>query len=643
MSLPGQQLELLHTAVCDSFNEVQLVMWLRFKLGIELGHITTGPLNYRVFQLLRLLDNEGTLDEFVRQLAQARPANPLVVAYVQQYAPEVKIEPPTSPSPPNVWDVETGDEQTERPQTKSVHARRNRSAWIQTLVYLAVASATGYGLWRLLGQKDTFGPTNWQFWFALAVILLLVLVSLFAHSLPAWWERRQKERLRRESGKVTSNQPRYFRLTPYGETEADQKAFKREDQTHADVLTWVREATLSLLYLTGVSGSGKSSVLAAYVIPKLRGETLVVPLRASDAPLGYLRAALLTADAVWTAKQAAEHWNDRDADLLRNAAEELAQKNRKLLVVVDQFEELLTLHASDSIRTTPVLNLLRSVSAGQCGATTALACLRIEFIDELTRVGLPAPVYGRNHFTVAAFQDAAARKFLSSGFDRLDQERLDQVIAEAAALDQLNGLIRPITLNMAGQMLQRLPTVPQHGTVSARPFADYVCRMLKENDIRDQAVEILGQLIDNRNRRVHKSVRELAGPSGDIHLINGCLTRLASPERGLTRCLNSGDPDIGSWRWEVSHDFVAAVLGAALPTLRPSVWKSSAVAGPDSPCCLASHLRLFSPLRVSTRSRTATRGDNCSTEHRVRHSDYQGRRWVAVDSASPQPPTAVIL
>ncbi len=447
-----------------------------------------------------------------------------------------------------------------------------RKYQVQFLSYIAAATATVYGLWKLLGQKgDAFGPANWQFWVALIVAILPVVVIILVRTLPSWWESQRRQRLREWSAEGTSNQPGYFRLTPYEESEADLNLFKRDDNSHCDALAWLRKTPGSLFYLIGVSGSGKSSALAAYIIPNLRNDTLVVSLRASDDPVGHLRRALLAPDAVWTAGVATKHREDGNKELLRNAAEHLARKGQGLLVVLDQFEELLYIHENDSSQTTPVLNLLLDTSAGQCGPARALVCLRIEAIDGLTRSGLQ-PLSSNNYFIIAAFTDSAARHFLSSGFKYIGSSILNQTVAELASLDELNGAVRPISLNMAGRMLRRLP-MPQAGAlVKRRPFSDYIRGLLEEHDIRDYAPRILQQLLDEQNRRVHKSVQELAGTIGDIHLVNGCLTRLATPEYGLVRCLNPYESGISIRRWEISHDFVATILSEVLPRVRSAIW-----------------------------------------------------------------------
>jgi internalin A len=246
----------------------------------------------------------------------------------------------------------------------------------------------------------------------------------------------------------------------------------------------------------------------------------------------------------------------------------LSQNGRQLLLVFDQFEEVLGLESSTHAG--KLLQLVADVTAGRCGPCRVLIALRIEFIDDLTRAGLPL-FSDENHYTVRAFDETAARRFLAGGFTEVGEPLLDRVVTEAAALDNLVGRIRPITLNMVGQMLRRLPQGEGRVKVGNRPFADYLRRVLGENDIRDHAPHILRQLLGDRNQRLQRSVKELAGDGSDVHVVNGCLVRLGIEERGLVRCLNPYEPSVPERKWEISHDFVAEVLGTVLPGLRPSL------------------------------------------------------------------------
>ena len=62
----------------------------------------------------------------------------------------------------------------------------------------------------------------------------------------------------------------YFRIGPYLDTAEDRAKFDRADRAHEKVLAWLKRADATPLYLTGDFRLGKSSVLNAYALPKLR-------------------------------------------------------------------------------------------------------------------------------------------------------------------------------------------------------------------------------------------------------------------------------------------------------------------------------------------------------------------------------------
>lgn len=95
------------------------------------------------------------------------------------------------------------------------------------------------------------------------VPILVVIIQLTREAIDRIRARRMRERV--IQNEVT--EPGAFLLTPYG---ADSRAqFPRPDNALEDVISLIKNSTEPLLYLTGSSGAGKSSLLAAAVIPSL--------------------------------------------------------------------------------------------------------------------------------------------------------------------------------------------------------------------------------------------------------------------------------------------------------------------------------------------------------------------------------------
>jgi WD40 repeat protein len=171
--------------------------------------------------------------------------------------------------------------------------------------------------------------------------------------------------------------------------------FGREDAATAVLERMSRHLEgLGLLIVSGVSGAGKSSLLRAGVLPRLRGSGLAgVPEAAawpclvftpSRAPLDELavavasvagvdaagvRAGLDTDPALFalTARQAAAAGGDSQAPTL---GAEGARRPRRLLLVVDQFEQLFT-QCPDEGQRRAFLTALRAAASAPPGQTPA--------------------------------------------------------------------------------------------------------------------------------------------------------------------------------------------------------------------------------------------------------------------------------
>lgn len=153
-------------------------------------------------------------------------------------------------------------------------------------------------------------------------------------------------------------EPPYKGLLRFEEEDAD-RFFGRE-RLVAQVVETVR--TQAFLAVLGASGSGKSSVIRAGVIPALRGEAgwRTVVMTPTASPVAALSAAL---------------GDEAEPDPFRR----LAQVAGPTVLVVDQFEELFTLCRDEAARRAFVSGLM--ASAG--GDLHMLVTLRADFYAEV--------------------------------------------------------------------------------------------------------------------------------------------------------------------------------------------------------------------------------------------------------------------
>ena len=132
-------------------------------------------------------------------------------------------------------------------------------------IYLAAVAATItalFTLWDQLGLWETYGVLGMVAF--VGIIFMPFAIVVVTEAIPKWREHQRQQRLVRE-GVAGVVRPGYFRLQPYD--ERDHEHFVRADAAHETVRQWIILSEVPLLYLTGRSGTGKSSLLNAWVLP----------------------------------------------------------------------------------------------------------------------------------------------------------------------------------------------------------------------------------------------------------------------------------------------------------------------------------------------------------------------------------------
>ncbi len=161
----------------------------------------------------------------------------------------------------------------------------------------------------------------------------------------------------------------------------------------------------SAVVVIGPSGSGKSSVVAAGLLPRLQQAAhlrqaqgiawSIASMRPSDRPFHAFAAAMLsvlereleTAERLRRVEQMAQELAD-GTQTLRQLAEQVVQQHPDapyLLLVIDQFEELYTLCPDAHLRQQFLDGLLDAIAAGPAGAAplTLLLTLRADFVGQV--------------------------------------------------------------------------------------------------------------------------------------------------------------------------------------------------------------------------------------------------------------------
>jgi hypothetical protein len=389
-----------------------------------------------------------------------------------------------------------------------------------------------------------------------ALVGSLLALFFFAHTLPTLRERWREARLAQIKGRL---KPGYFLLGP----REDEGTFKRADGKHDEVLKWLRQLPRRVLYLTGSSGAGKSSLLGAWVQPKLEREGVkVIRLRGYQDPAQALEDELKRPGAIFEV-------NPPETTNLSELFEEACQrvKPARMLLVLEQFEEFLILQEEQQ-RARFLEFLVTQASLKDAGASILLV-FRSEYDGFIQDLNLPTPIPGQNLQKVSAFTQRAARDFLLGSGLKFDEQLLADVLREAAEVEETKGLIRPVTLNLCGLVLARFPSGLPHSFRPGRLVRGFVHEAVFQKDVREASPVLLPKLISPQVTKQPCAIEELAKDTGlSSRQAQGVMFKLSDPEYGIVRALNPEQTI-----WEIAHDFLVPMIDSILAQWRVLAWR----------------------------------------------------------------------
>jgi len=397
------------------------------------------------------------------------------------------------------------------------------------------------------------------------LVAALPILALVFHVIPSLIEQRRKKRLTEITGHLQAG---YFRLAPLD----DEASFARADAKHLEILRWLQDNKSPVLYLTGLSGSGKSSLLTAWVLPNLeRQNTLVIRLRGYQDPLTVLEQELQRPGVIW-ARPSDKSSSDKRTDL-RSLLERACRyiHPRRLLIVLDQFEEFVILQ--DAERQQRLGQLLSSLRHQSIGEVTFLLVFRSDYIGLIEKLSLPPLLQDTNWKEVPPFTESAARDFMRGSGLQASDELLRDVLREAAEIEQAKGLVRPVTVNLCGLVLGRFATGLPRGFRPGNLIRGFLRESITLPQVRDVAPHLIPQLITSYVTKRPRTITELAqNTTGDTTLdpaaVRGCLRVLGQSDRAIVRPIDSDQQT-----WEISHDFLVPLLDSITARWKISLWR----------------------------------------------------------------------
>jgi len=429
--------------------------------------------------------------------------------------------------------------------------------WDHRLTYAIVLGTTAL---MVLVVHHVIPGVPW--WVTTSLVVIPIGFIFVGYTVPGWVEGRRSTRLGQLSLAVM---PDYFRLEPRPMMSSEHATFAREDGVHQRVAQWVTDSRWSLLYLTGRSGCGKSSIVNAYLPFALQNTGIhCLIVRGFADPIAEIRRLLSEPGNAWDRPPNLSGMLARD--MLERAASYLGGQKKRLILVFDQFEELFLLEDREPGQLQPVVDLLTAQTNNPIDNLTVLLVTRFEYIGRLEALGLPRLLQSDNWGDVPAFTKSAGRAFLVAG--NIPNEHAAGLIEQASELDEMALDVRPITINMLGLIYRRDSVLG--GQLSRRRGAQrglllhYLHKHIRSGDLHEIGPKVLRVLINKSGTRTPpQSELEIAAATTiSAATVNGALRSLQ--QEGVVR-------PIGAIRWEVSHDFLATQLNLVLEQINHSL------------------------------------------------------------------------
>ncbi len=360
-------------------------------------------------------------------------------------------------------------------------------------------------------------------WGCIYLVAAFPLLALIFSTVPTLIDQRRIKRYAELTGAIQTG---YFTLRP----RESEEGFERADNAHHEILRWIEHTREPVLYLTGSSGTGKSSLLSAWVLPKLERENhVVIRLRGcEDDILARIKDNILQPGLIWDKEPSKA---GALGALLGRATRHLGQ--RRLFIVVDQFEEFLILKDEGAQET-----FQQFLSATPIEGLTFLLVYRPEYEGLIQDQTWPELRLDTNRRVLSPFTENAAQEFMRKSGLTVNPDLMRKILREAAEIEQTTGLIRPVTLNLCGLVLGRFSSgLPRW--VWGRLIRGFLRESLSVPEVRDVAGKLIPELItDNvtkRPRRIEDLAQATELPPSSVR---ACLRRLGESDRAMVRPLD---------------------------------------------------------------------------------------------------------
>jgi Leucine-rich repeat (LRR) protein len=392
-------------------------------------------------------------------------------------------------------------------------------------------------------------------------------------------------------------------------------------------LEWLLHPKVPVLYLTGPSGSGKSSLINAYLVPELEKEksakTNIYPLRSYHQPLQVLY------DAFAIDKKPGITITDETVLIEIEKAAGMLSPGEKILIVLDQFEEFFLLRKNPAQLPVPgeeaekypgslqeLKQFFHRFLSSPPQNVYILLSYRDDFQQLIDQLELPARVEHVNFEQVKLLSFEQAAKFLKScpGLV-IPEKRLNSILHEAASIDTPIAL-RPIVLNLLGIILKRMVGQSALSKKEGNLIRQYIIGCLGK-ELQEERATVLKAMLTDFNTARPRTLEELSNTSNlsVTHLDN---QMLSMQRNGLVRCLDWEEPQQQKRKWQIAHDFVAVQLEKVVFGISKTIWQK---ARPWVAPVLTSVLIIFSSFLITGK-------EDAKKKKAIVNIEHAGLYWI---------------
>ncbi len=331
--------------------------------------------------------------------------------------------------------------------------------------------------------------------------------------------------------------------------EADRSRFYGRETDTVALFEMISHGDFRFGVLFGESGSGKTSLIRAGLVPKLWEEGYVpIYCRSYKDPLAAALEECRRRGAVQSVL------GEPPAEYLRRAARELGAT---LVIVCDQFEEFFVSHASREERE-PFLSFIAACHNDTTLPLKFLAAMRSDFLYLISsELGgrIHEPLMSSRLYHLHDFDQAQALAIIEKSARKAGLP-IEDGLSRQVARDLVSGdIVSPSELQIVGERLQskRIYTVQAYRQAGGKEALvhSFLEDVIQAAGDADGARLLLRSLISEENTRVTLTVDQIAKRTQrNVATVTRLLNQFVSAR--LVREIQEDEP----WRYELMHEYL---------------------------------------------------------------------------------------